>query len=337
MLNSRMKKTAIALGLALSGSVWADYVIIDLGTLGGAYSSAMSINNNGDVVGTSTLANGTQHAFLFTSADGVMTDIDQRSGMSSYAMAINNAGEIVGLENPTYSVPTQPFKYSNGVMTTLPIVEYDGMQNSAAYGINDAGKVVGTTQMSDGWMAYSYVPGTQTDLGRITSSRFNSTAFGINSAGKTVGMAYHPVTHTMDAVLFENGITVLGMGTDDGRSAIAYDINDKNEIVGGYYSGGSLYPFFYKNNVITPLDLNGGGYAYAINENSVVVGQTIITNTYRRAFIWSGGFREDLNSYLPPDSGWTLTTARDINDDGWIVGEGTINGQTHAYLMAPGC
>jgi probable HAF family extracellular repeat protein len=41
----------------------------------------------------------------------------------------------------------------------------------------------------------------------------------------------------------------------------------------------------------------------------------------------------DLNSFLPANSGWRLEDATAINDLGQIVGEGTINGQHHAFLL----
>jgi hypothetical protein len=34
-------------------------------------------------------------------------------------------------------------------------------------------------------------------------------------------------------------------------------------------------------------------------------------------------------------SGWVLSKASGINDLGQIVGAGSINGQTHAFLMTP--
>ena len=39
------------------------------------------------------------------------------------------------------------------------------------------------------------------------------------------------------------------------------------------------------------------------------------------------------NSLLPNGAAWTLTEAFDINNNGQIVGRGTINGETHAFLM----
>jgi hypothetical protein len=43
----------------------------------------------------------------------------------------------------------------------------------------------------------------------------------------------------------------------------------------------------------------------------------------------------DLNTLIPSNSGWELIEARDINDQGQIVGWGVIHGATHAYLLHP--
>jgi probable HAF family extracellular repeat protein len=67
----------------------------DLGTLGGPYSSAYSINDNGQIVGESTNASGYSHAFLWQ--NDIMTDLGTLTGRAdSSALSINNAGQIVG-------------------------------------------------------------------------------------------------------------------------------------------------------------------------------------------------------------------------------------------------
>jgi hypothetical protein len=38
---------------------------------------------------------------------------------------------------------------------------------------------------------------------------------------------------------------------------------------------------------------------------------------------------------LDPALGWSVSTTSDINDGGQIVGQGTLNGQTHGFLMSP--
>src|SRR4051812_3228035 len=55
----------------LLGLPVAEYQVVDLGTLGGPSSSAADVNASKEVVGTSTTADGSSHAFLWH--DGVMS------------------------------------------------------------------------------------------------------------------------------------------------------------------------------------------------------------------------------------------------------------------------
>src|SRR5437870_668081 len=59
----------------------APYHITDLGTLGGTMSHAFSVNIHGDVVGSSTIDAGTEHAFLYH--NGTMIDLGVLSGDTS--------------------------------------------------------------------------------------------------------------------------------------------------------------------------------------------------------------------------------------------------------------
>ena len=66
----------------------------DLGTLGGEESTAIAINDRGQVVGASQTSSGDHHAFLWQ--DGVMTDLGTLGGSESYAFDINESGQVVG-------------------------------------------------------------------------------------------------------------------------------------------------------------------------------------------------------------------------------------------------
>ena len=94
----------------------------DLGTLGGSNASAAWVNNSGQIVGTSTIANGSyppQHAFLYSG--GTMQDLGTLgSGTNSLAAAINNSGQIVGYSNySSGSYYYHAFQYSGGTMHDL--------------------------------------------------------------------------------------------------------------------------------------------------------------------------------------------------------------------------
>lgn len=76
------------------GFIWSNYEFTDLGTLGGRYSSANAINENGQVVGQSYLADGTHHGFIWQ--DSKMIDLGTLGGYYSTAVAINEKGQVVG-------------------------------------------------------------------------------------------------------------------------------------------------------------------------------------------------------------------------------------------------
>src|SRR5262245_6445438 len=80
---------------SLEDRLCPSYTITDLGSLGGGYSDAVALNESGQVIGTSGLANGTYHAFLWQ--NGVMSDLGTLGGNGSYASDINNAGQVVGV------------------------------------------------------------------------------------------------------------------------------------------------------------------------------------------------------------------------------------------------
>lgn len=43
----------------------------------------------------------------------------------------------------------------------------------------------------------------------------------------------------------------------------------------------------------------------------------------------------DLNNLISQDPGWTLQEAYDINDNGWITGQGLIGSENHAFILIP--
>lgn len=130
-------------------------------------------------------------------------------------------------------------------------------------------------------------------------------------------------------------------------------INSSNLIVGATGSNSSIgefsHAYLYDYNAGTLLDLGtlyGGltSSAADINDLNQVVGTswlaTQLTSVYDptqyHAFLWENGAMTDLNTLLPAGSGWILTAATAINDNGDIVGTGLLNGQAHGFLLTNG-
>jgi uncharacterized membrane protein len=77
----------------------------------------------------------------------------------------------------------------------------------------------------------------------------------------------------------------------------------------------------------------------SINDDRIAVGQVDDEKKGPRAILWDLDAEKiadvDLNDLIDPKLGWTLTEATGINDDGVIVGSGTLNGSQRGYILVP--
>jgi probable HAF family extracellular repeat protein len=296
------------------------YSITDLGTLGGASSSASAINNRGQIVGSSDLSGSAgDHAFLYSR--GRMRELLPGSTQSS-ATDINNRGEVVG------SSEFRAFLYRRGQVTEIGF----GGASSFAEGINDRGEVVGTAELpapSFGSHAFLYRHGGITDLTPMLSAF--SIAVGVNDRGTVVGWSDSGLGgFAPSPFLWRNGtLTGLDLTPAGDDVAAPSGINNAGEVVGQSNSlaTGEFHAVLLSHG--NPISL-GLGSAISINNRGQVVGQGP-----GGAFLYQKGTRIDLNSVLPAGSGWVLSFAVDINDRGQIVGGGIHNGAFHAFLLSP--
>jgi probable HAF family extracellular repeat protein len=115
--------------------LFKDGNVIDLGTLGGNESSALGVNNRGQVVGCAANAVSDSFGFCFGVPqqsraflweDAGMTDLGTLGGPDALAELINDRGQVAGWSltdstvNPTTGIPTQhPFLWEDGKMRDL--------------------------------------------------------------------------------------------------------------------------------------------------------------------------------------------------------------------------
>jgi probable HAF family extracellular repeat protein len=333
---SQIIAALFVLALTITGNALAaqSYEVIDLGFGAMGY----GINNNGEAVGevpctsgswaflysngtitnlSTTLApdgcaakaindarqtvgwadiNSTQHPVLIDG--GTLIDMGSAlQGATGVAYDINNASQATGwIQFIGSNINPSAFRWSNGTATSLGALE--GGHESWGRGINNHGDVVGSSDCSSGRHAFLYSNGEMTDLGAMPNNA-NSDATAINDNGQVVGMA-------------ETGPNDIGFGETHACTWINGTISDLGTL-GGWVS-----------------------YAYDINQKGQIVGSAAVMSTDMAAFLYDGGKMVDLNTLIDPNSGWTLTEATAINDDGWIVGRGwnNVNG-TSAFLLKP--
>jgi probable HAF family extracellular repeat protein len=314
-----------AVSLLLSGAARAraEYIITDLGSLGGRASDAAGINDAGQVVGESRTSTGQWHAYVYS--NGIMIDINPAGSWMSNASAINASGQVVG--NAQSSMSGYGFMYSNGKTTAL-----SGL--TSASGISASGQVAGIGYTLT---ATLYSGGKLTDLG--TLGGYFSAPRGMNAAGQVVGYSYLPRADAVGAFLYSGG-KMTNLGSLGGSFAEAFAVNASGQVIGhSLTADGNYHAFLYSGGKMTDLGTLGGkeSSANGINNAGQIVGaaQTNI-NGATHAFVFIDGKITDLNSLIPPESRWFLTNASAINNLGQIVGTGrSPNGDYHAFLLTP--
>ena len=115
--------------------------MIDLGTLGGDLGMANWLNDSGEVVGSSFLANDTSfHPFLWNGRR--MIDLGTLGGENGYAYWISDNDNVIGnaqLADGSWN----GFLWRDGKIVDLPPVGGDVW--TGANGVNDESEVVGNT------------------------------------------------------------------------------------------------------------------------------------------------------------------------------------------------
>lgn len=268
-------------------------------------SAAISISNNNHIVGWADRSDGVIHAFILVPVGGqFFSDL--------------NADGI------------------NDLMIDLGTLTSNSDPVSSATGVNDVGQVTG----------YSYVaPGT----GSAGYHAFLVTP--LDTDGDGVGDEWF---------VGVNGVNTLmqDLGTLNGTNSWGRDINDAGDVVGESdidVATGEHYTqaFLYRNGSMVALGTlrtdrtRGFSAASAINTQGTVVGWAENDRRQRRAFLYENGQMIDLNTLAferndkgnATPAGLILTEARDINEDGVIVGWGTVgtseDALTVGFLLNP--
>lgn len=147
----------------LDSFLWKRGKKIDLGTLGGVFTDAFTINNRDQVVGFSDIA-GDLEAHAFRWDRGRLRDLGTLGGTFSGGGWINDAGDVIGASTTVGDEAVRGFIWTHGVMTDLGTLDDDSC--SDAFVINILGQVVGLsfTCGEDSSRGYVWKDGKMTDL-----------------------------------------------------------------------------------------------------------------------------------------------------------------------------
>jgi probable HAF family extracellular repeat protein len=257
------------------------------------YSVATAINNQGQVVGWSSMnaTDSVEHAFLYS--NGVMNDLGTFGGNISQAKGLNNNGEVVGIAYYPSNNLTHAFYYHGGAIIDLtPGSNYHSEANS----INDSGQIAGGYNDPNGtgfFHAFLYQNGTLTDLAPTDGTARSSSASQINASGQVVGrMLSSPAYNQWYGFLWSGGVLKTFLPIPSGDYNQINGMNDAGLVVGaGVDAAGTsvTYPFLYNGNSVTYL-FSTCGAASQINNASHVVGYFYSADcwTTQTGFLFNG-------------------------------------------------
>jgi probable HAF family extracellular repeat protein len=298
---------------------------LDLGTFGGPNSSVSWPNHStkGEIAGIAETSDMNPlgeawscSAFFFGPdgyicrgfawQDGVMTELPTLGGYDGYAAGVNNQGKVVGWAENTVHDPTcsgsQVLQFEAVIwgpklnqLTQLPPLPPD--PDSAATAINDNGQVVGISGLcsvavggASAEHALLWENGVPTNLGNIGGGAWN-TPVAINNQGVIVGFAntsgdenapLSPAGFIWTKAKGMQEIFPLSNDTND----IAFDVNEKGQVVGQSFSTSDVRAFLYEDGTATDLNslvLPGSSLfltlAQGINDRGEIAGSAVDTTT----------------------------------------------------------
>jgi len=312
----------------------ASYSITNLGSLGYGVTDGVALNNNGQVTGRSfngatitlkTCCGGCYrggphipckehiyHAFVWS--NGTMTDLGTLGGNFSAGNAINASGEVVGSAQTSAGI-SDAVLWNGSTMTDLTTTALSGLSSPGVAAINDSGQIVGTDALGSTGHSQLFLDsnGTVTQLPlpsfAAASRAVGCSATAINNSGVVLGWC-DDANSDAHAVIWQNG-TPTDLGTLGGPQAEASGINNLGQVVGfAQTSTDADHGFLWSNGTMTDLGLNF--FPSAINDNGVIIGSDQI---------YSGGTLQNLNNLIPANSGYTITNAVAINDNGQILAQ----------------
>jgi probable HAF family extracellular repeat protein len=216
---------------------------------------------------------------------------------------------ICAIVSPAHSA-TVGFIYSSGSYKTLSV---PGAYYTEAFGINNAGQVVGDYQTNSGspHVGFLYGGGIYTTFNVPGASL--TIPWSINNAGQIAGY-YASAGNTYGFIYSGGSFTTLSVNPSPSLTW-GYGINDAGQVVGSYgnfpsdfhgylYSGGGYGTFSY------PCAASTAGFG--INNGGQIVG----ISTGGQSFLYSAG------GFVPlSDPAASTTYTYGINNSGDIVGE----------------
>jgi len=216
---------------------------------------------------------------------------------------VNSSGTIVGFGNATGLYWTRGYRFHEGSLSILPALPSQLHGPTGANSINDHGTIVGWVGSSEFLRhAVRWTKDLPVDLHAEAMIAGNtSEALDVNRFDHVVGWAEFGDEFPPSAALWKDG-----RATDLGAAAV---------------------PTFPYNS----------SRANAINDLGIIVGQAVWWDNQNQACIWRDGEFDMLSTLVISSLNWRLLEARDISNDGQIVGLAKAGNKYLPFRLVPTC
>lgn len=339
------------------------YEVIDLGVgPAGTNSYGLSVNNSGQVVGESIHLDRdgrvVHRGFLWlpTPALGLPSGLNELGGPDTKCRKINDLGQFVGGMTDSTGrqtgflwLPSPAF----GLPAGLNNLGTMGGVASDLFSISPLGKLAGYITLVSRelqWLVW--------DNGTFTTyspGGHEGAAVDIDDLGVAAGWIKDATGHHK-GVVFKYGASLtvgdLGLGTGVGMAGIDEPAEMYLAFDSNMYYNPCIWlsgPFFGRTAGLHDLGrITGwaqnrilscapGGMVMVGLADTDTVKDEFDYERSSHAYQWNaGGFANiDLNTLIPPDSGWVLQAAHSVSKSGFVTGWGTHNGVTRGYLLVP--
>ena len=328
------------------------YSVLDLGA-----STPAAINRSGQVTGSRVFSAGQPaHAFLWNpSSPNTFIDVGLPKGYtSSVGSGLNNRGDVAGSGSGAPSIVDHALLWPAGGAAQF-IGPTTKSTRSVANGVNDSQDVVGNLYGTGGGAFLSkIVSGTRQ---RFIIGNGSGYPNAINTAGQIL-VNTSTFDYPSGYLWTPSGAPGQGTSINLPSGYTAYALADTGALAGTRIDlpvHPYALPVAYSPlagawlDVPWPPAIPQGtwdwGRATGINNSEVVVGVASASdpNGYEvgnTGWIWdSANGTRDLNALIPSGTGWVLFDmngrAPTINDSGWIIGTGLLNGVRHGFVLIP--
>jgi probable HAF family extracellular repeat protein len=353
---------------------WKDGVMTDLGALHGMNSSAAgSINERGWSAGQSQVSmidpvlGIPEYRAVVWKQDDIVNLGTLPGGTESLGIYVNDSGQVIGFSDngipdpfsfPFFFTGTQihTFLWENGVMRDIgtlggpdavPGTSCSGQPRNMIVGLSYTSFTPNASTGIPTLNPFLWTSGKMIDLGNLGGT-ISTGALCANNRGQVIGasnLAGDLMTH---AFFWEDGV-MADLGTLGGDNSEAIWLNDAGDVVGSADLAGSHshHAVLWRNGKINDLGTVPGdpcSRGRGLNALGQVVGGSSDCVNFLRAFVWEeGGPMLDLNTLIPPGTGWQLTNAININSRGEILAKADPIGVTpiddadlgHLVLLVP--